>query len=820
MTICSTTGWAQNTNLPGPSVAPSDIEEVVVIGVTPGGAGLDRNRIPFPIQTASAEDIQNNNGLGLADYLRQNFLSVSLNDAQNNPLQQDLQYRGYTASPLLGLAQGIAVYQNGVRINEPLGDSVNWDLIPDSAVNSVTISGGSNPLFGLNTLGGSLIIDMKNGFTFQGTELEIRTGSFNRSTASFETGGNNGSIAYYGNVEYYQGDGWRDLSESDAINFYGSVGWQAQSSQVNVNYQYGTSDLTGNGAAPAELLALDREAIFTGPDTTANDMNLLSLDFQHTFNEKASFSGNVFYRKNNTDSFNGDGSEFAVCELGEVDQLIEGLEEDDLEELGLDDDDVCQSQFTSADALQQFLNATAAGLGLEEEFNLEDFTDDELSGTGLLSDDAINNISDRSQESMGLDYQWTFNADTFGYASQTIVGLSYFKGKSVFNSVLELAELDPISRLTSGLGVGTFVDEQATSINTETKSESFYITTNLELTSTLALTLSARMNNTDVKLRDRSGERPELNGKHDYFRINPALGLTWQPHEDHNLYTSYSESSRAPTPIELACNEGIFQLAVAFAIEAGEDPDDVELECRLPNAFLADPPLDDVVAKSLEIGARGMVSDISYRLGFFHTINRDDILFQTTGRATGLFANVDKTRRRGLESSLQGQWRDLSWFAAYSYVDASFEDNFQVLSPNHAFADAEGEIFVRRGDRMPGIPQHQFKLGADYQITDNFSWGLDLLSNGDQVLRGDESNQLDTVDGYSVLNLRTRYQLSDKLEIVAKIDNLLDREYESFGLLGEDPSELDLPIFEDMSDPRFLGAGAPRAAFVGIRYRF
>ena len=161
--------------------------------------------------------------VNIADFLRQNFSSISLNDAQNNPMQPDLQYRGFTASPLLGLAQGLAVYQNGIRINEPLGDTVNWDLLPQSAIHSLTLGGGANPLYGLNSLGGSLIIDMKNGFEFEGANVEAGTGSFGRRISNFEAGGNNGQFAYYGNIEYFDEDGWRDYSESNAVNFYGSV---------------------------------------------------------------------------------------------------------------------------------------------------------------------------------------------------------------------------------------------------------------------------------------------------------------------------------------------------------------------------------------------------------------------------------------------------------------------------------------------------------------------------------------------------------------------------------------------------------------------
>ncbi len=808
------------------AAAEQSVEEIIVIGVVPGGAGIDRNKLPYPVQTADAAAIQQADNASLADFLRRGFGSVSLNDAQNNPLQPDLQYRGFTASPLLGLAQGLSVYQNGTRINEPLGDSVNWDLMPQSAIAGVTLTGGTNPLFGLNSLGGSLGIRMKNGFDFEGSQLGVRAGSFGRTTAFLETGGNSydgtEGFAYYLNIESFDEDGWRDQSASDALNAYASVGWRGERGSINADLQSGDSNLRGNGAAPVELLALDRAAVFTAPDITENDLLMAAVDFAFELSTEQTFSGNLFNRRNTTDAFNGDGSEFGVCSFGGIPTLIEELEDDDLEELGLDDDDLCDGQFASAEALEDYLNS----LGSDEEFNLEDFTDD-LSGTGRLSDEAINNISRRTQRSRGIDLQWRNTAALAGLENQLIIGAAYYRGLSSFDSVLELSELDPITRVTTGLGTGTFVDAEATSVETATRSTSLYVTNTTQLTDTLALTLSARANDTDVRLQDRSGVRPELNGEHRFLRVNPAAGLTWQATAETALYASYSESSRAPTPIELACNEGVFEVAQRFAIERGEDPDDIDFECRLPNAFLADPPLEQVVAKNIELGARGTLAlplaalgSLRYEVGLFNTTNRDDILFQTTGRSTGLFANVDKTRRRGFEGKILGNQGALSWMVAYSHIEATFEADFNALSPNHDFADGEGEISISKGDSIPGIPEQQFKLVADYALTSRWQLGVDLLANSGQVLRGDESNQLARTAGYAVVNLRTRYSYSDTVELYARVDNLLDRDYETFGLLGEEPGEIDVPLIADMTIPRFLGAGQPRAAFVGLRVRF
>lgn len=793
-------------------------EEIIVVGIAPGGASLEQRKVPYPVQHSQIDEQQALRSVSVADLMKLSFSSISLNEAQNNPLQPDLQYRGFTASPLLGLAQGMAVYQNGVRINEPLGDAINWDLLPLSAVSSLTLSGGANPMFGLNSLGGSLALRMKDGFSFEGIGMTFSGGSFGRETGNVEVGGQHGNMAYYFNAEFFSEDGWRDYSASEALNLYSSIGWRFETGQLDLSYQYGDSDLTGNGTAPVELMALNRAAIFTGPDITANKLNMLSVELTRQINSRLSFKATGFSRHNETASFNGDGSEFLVCEFDSGEDLIAGLEDDQLEALGLDDESICSGQFSNAEALQDFLNA-ANPAGDDLAIAIDSLGED-LSGSGQLSDAAINNISRRKQRSHGADLQWTLLGEFAELPLQLVWGAAYYRGDTHFDAVLELSAIDPITRLTNNLGTGTFVDSQATAINTENESYSLYATSTLDLSESIALTLSARANRTRVILQDRSGLRPELNGTHSYQRLNPAAGITWQWHRDHNFYASVSQSSRAPTPIELACNEGVFELARQYAVDRGDDPDTIDFECRLPNAFLADPPLQDVVTTSFEVGSRGAIGDLSYSAGLFHAGNRDDILFQTTGRQTGLFANVDRTRRRGIESSLNGQWRAMDWRASYSYIEASFEDDFAVLSPNHPAANEQGEIAVRRGDRIPGIPQHQLKLSSYYRFSDSMTLGLDLVANSEQTLRGDESAQLDAVPGYRVLNLSAHYAVNSALALFARIDNLLDTDYETFGLLGEQPGELAVPLIETFSIPTFLGAAAPRAGFVGFHLFF
>jgi len=801
-------------------------EEITVVATTPGGSvGIAPEKLPFNVQSADSDALERAQSLDLTDFLSTNLASVNINSAQNNPLQPDVQYRGYTASPLLGLPMGISVYQNGVRINEPLGDSVNWDLLPVSAVHTMSLIGGANPLFGLNTLGGALSIEMKDGFNFAGHGVEFTGGSWGRINLTAESGGNNGTFGYYLNVSYFEEDGWRDLSQSDATNLYGALSWRNDTTTVDLNAQYGDSELTGNGAAPVGLIAIDREAIFTAPDITENEMHMFALNLTHSFNDVIELAGTGFYRNTETDSFNGDSSAFAECELDDGGFLIEGFEDDDLEELGFDADQLCVDNVlgggvpvgpapgivvTDPDSLEDALNALAG----EDVFVVDDLTGS-ISGTGILNHEAINNESARSQKTYGTDLQLTFTNDVFGRGNYLVAGFAYFKGEADFDSVLELSGIDPDTRSTAGLGVGSFVDEAATEVATETETWSVFFMNALDITTTVTLTVGGRFNSTDVSLTDRSGQRPELNGDHEFNRFNPSVGLTYSPVQAINLFAGYSESSRSPTPIELACNEGVFEIAREAAAARGDDPDEVDMECRLPNAFLADPPLDEVVAKSFEVGVRGEVGPVRHRLGYFHTTNHDDIIFQTTGRSTGLFANVDKTLRQGVESAFAGSWKAVDWSLSYSYIEATFGSDFVALSPTHDFANADGEIQVRDGDRIPGVPEHQLKLGGDYNTDFGVVLGFDVIYNSDQVLRGDESNQLDEIDGYAVVNLRGAYEINGHFKVFVRVTNLFDEDYENFGLLGEDPSEVLGGLVDTRG--RYLGAGAPRGVWAGLR---
>ncbi|MGN6518097.1 MAG: TonB-dependent receptor [Dokdonella sp.] len=732
------------------------LDLVRVVGVTPlTGTELPAAKLPYDVQSTDDAAFSRAQVAGLADYLDRHLAGVSSNAAQNSPLQPDLQFRGYTATPLLGGAEGLSVYLDGVRVNEVFGDTVNWDLVPDAAIERMSLFAGANPIFGLNTLGGAIAIRTKSGFSDPGTRVSLYGGSFGRSDATFETAGNAGTWGWYLMGRRFDEDGWRDASPSNAKNLYGTLSWRGDAATFDLHLGHGDTDLTGNGPAPVQQLAGRWQAVFTAPDETANRMDLASGEGSLDVSEHAKLSFTLFHRAVTTRSYNGDGSDFEEC-----------------------DDDAT----ILCDGGEAVLDQHGAPLP--------------------ATFDAINNISRRRQRSNGATVQLAIDAPLAGRENQLVVGLDANDGRLRFDSAVEAAMLDA-DRHTSA-DSGLFIPDAALAVRSRTRSLGLYATDTLSLTERLALTLSARGNHTRTTITDPGGENPDLDGRHRFSRINPAAGFTWRWSDALNAYAGYSESTRAPTPVELTC--------------ADEDA-----PCKLPNQFLSDPPLEQVVAKGWEAGLRGALVDarggdrLDWRVGAFRTTNTDDILFQATGGTQsneGFFANVGDTRRQGLQAGISGTsfGRRLAWHANASWLDATYRSAFVENSAHHPDADDDGLIAVRRGDRIPGLPRASVKLGADFAFTPAWSLGGDVVANTGQYLRGDEANRLARTGGWAVVNLRAEWSLNAHASVFARVDNVFDRRYVTFGTLG-DASE----VFDAFDDPRFLGPAAPRGAWVGVR---
>jgi outer membrane receptor protein involved in Fe transport len=749
---------------PAPPAAEPPLPETVVTATTPlHGSGLPREEVPANVQTVTAAQLAAQHSLDLSSYLGAAVGSVHVNDVQNNPLQPDLQYRGFLASPLLGAPQGLSMYLDGVRLNEPFGDTINWDLIPTNAIRSVNVIPGSNPIFGLNTLGGALSIETKDGFSDSGVEGSLLYGSFGRKLARASGGAHGERFAVFAAAQLLDEDGWRDHSPTSGQQAFLSASYRNQGSWADLSLLAGNSSLTGNGPAPEQLLATGRNQIFTYPDTTRNQMFMAVLRGERPLSAHVALSGAAYARTNRTRSVNGDQREWSAC------TMTAGV--------------LCSTDDSGAEI--PVLDANGNPVPFSDTY------------------DAALNRTDTRQTSVGLSAQLAAHAPLRAHENHFFLGATVDQSRIRFRAQSTVGHLEA-DRGTTDLG---FLDP-ASPIAVDSVVDDFgvYASDTLALRPQLFLTLSARLNLSSLSLRDQLGDA--LNGDHSFHRLNPAAGLSYQPRPWLGGYFGYSESSRAPTAMELTC-------------ASPTDP------CRLPNAFLTDPPLAQVVARTFEAGLRGGVrrggTSLRYDVTAFRTTNSDDILFISSGAVAnqGYFANVGETRRQGLETSLSGRRRlgaragDLDWALYYTLTDATFQTSFVAPSATHPDA-VNGSIAVPAGAHIPSIPAHTGKAVIGWTSSFGLFAGLNLLATSSQYLRGDEANLLAPVPGFVVVGARLGYQIAPPIAIVLLANNLFDARYSTFGVLGDAADVLGAAY----DSRRFLGPGAPRAAWLEVDLRY
>jgi iron complex outermembrane recepter protein len=715
-----------------------ELPTVEIVGTTPlPGLGTPTRDVPANVQIYTSKDLSAQRQTNATDYLEQNPTGITANAAQGNPFQPDISFRGFSASPLLGTPQGVSVFQDGVRINEPFGDVVNWDLIPQSAIASIQLIPGSNPAFGLNTLGGAVAVYTKSGAQYPGGSVEASGGSFGRRTAELEWGGSSGALDYFATGQYFDDSGWADHNPSEVKQFFGKVGWQNERSDLDVSFTAADNRLQGTQTLPRSFLDDIRQA-YTFPDENTNRLAFVTVKGSHFLSDAALLGGNLYYRRHETRNFSSN-------------------------------------------------------------------VNDEFGAFGDVQ--ATNDISDIDQDSFGAGAQLVLSGRPAGRENQLTLGASADLGQARFTQSTQAAEFTS-DRGTAG--IGGFGPE--TDAATRSRYFGAFIADALHLSPLWTLTLSGRYNHANVRVEDRTGEAPLLNGDHTFSRFNPAVGLNFNPTDRLTAYLSYNEGVRAPTAVELTC----------------ADPD---APCKLPNDFLADPPLDQVVSKTAEMGARGTGGTMwHWSAALYQTRLSDDIQFiSSSAGATnaGFFANIGSTRRQGMELSLEARANPVSFGVRYSYLDATFRSAFSENSPANSSADANGAIQVAPGDRIPSNPRHVLKLRVDYAVTSQLSIGGNVLTSAGVYARGDENNAdlNGKLPAYTLMNLDARYFVSNALEIFARMNNVLDRRYFNFGVVGENfftgPDRTFGPAAG--SDPvpeQFRGPGAPRGVWVGVRYAF
>ncbi len=714
------------------------------------------------------EDIARSGTPDLLGTLARSIAGVGLQDAQGNPWQPNLVYRGFTASPLQGQAQGIAVYLDGARFNQPFGDTVGFDLIPEAALRSVTLADPS-PAYGLNALGAAMLLETATGRSDPGMDASLAFGSYGERTVSLSAGTSAGAFSTFVAFQSRREDGWRDHSPSDLLNGYGDIGFDGAKAGLHVKFIAARTDLTGNGVAPVELLAARRRSVFSWPDRAQSHYGRISLHPWLALGEATRIEATAYRQRLRVESVNGDVADIAACE-DEAALLCLETNED-------------EAVLTDAKA-----DPVPAMWGEE--------------GYGLLNRGQVHT------RSMGLLAQ-VLDERTLGAGTNHLaIGFSYDTSTSAFGAASNLGLLTP-ARSVEDLGITIVQEDGAIApvrLTARTRYSGLFLTDSLPITGRLRAELGLRYNLARIALIDRIGTA--LNGRHTFRKLNPGLELDWKASDALDLRAGFTQTNRAPTPAELSCA-------------------DADAPCSLANFFVADPPLEQIVARTFELGASGHARlggwTLDALVSGYRTTNHDDIGYVASDiRGRAYFRNFGTTRRQGVELTLKARTTGWEIAAGYAFTDATYRSAMTVASPANPEADADGTIAVTPGDRLPGIARHSATLSLDHSSqlgTRALTLGGDVIARSGQVLVGDEANLTPKVPGYVLVNLRASLELVPGLALFGSVRNLMDRAYATFGTFSE-VDEIALAEAPGASDPRAYGPGSPRRWSLGLRARF
>ena len=755
--------------------AANSLKEVQVVNTSPlPGIGIEKSKLPFDVQTFNSANLRQGNSLNLSEYMTENLNGVNVNDIQGSPYQSDVTYRGFRASATLGAAQGLSVYLDGVRVNEPFGDVVNWDMFPEVAFDNVTLVPGSNPIYGLNTLGGALAFTTKSGLTTQGNELGLSLGSFGRTKIDL-THGSKSDDGWHRFIagSAFSEQGWRDESAGSLQNLFVKVGRTQNDSNWDVSFLSGSSKLMGNGLTPstnydgvedpkvvgvAGLYARNRNAVYSYPDETKNTTNLLTFNAQRVLDANTELAATVYVRKSKQNRIGGD----VECD-----------------------------NTTGGSACDNF--------------------------NGLAPDDEIDGELRRSitsQNSYGVAANLTKILD----AHQLTVGAALDKSKSAYSATQQACTLNAITRNVSTTDCSRAAGNTA-AVTGNSTALGVYLADTYTLSPATHVTFAGRYNRSTVSntLTDYFDANNDLQAgvvapkeTFTYKKFNPSLGLTHKLNDSMTVFGNLGQSNRVPTVIELGCA-------------------DKNNPCQLPTGLQADPFLNQVVSQTIEVGMRWR-NERNYALAVsaYSTNNKNDILFTPIAAGgMGYFANFSKTRYQGVDLSASKSWGVWSLRTQYSFLYATYQDTAKLMS-------GDRNMSIKPGTRMAGLPMNTLKLHLDWQASEKLSLGASTVSTSKLVTQGNEDglvgldNETVVTDastkGYTLLNLSATYKAEKSLEFFGKINNALNKRYETYGLMAANNFALDGSTLNGTSGEqtiaKFVAPGATRSLWLGMRYKF
>ena len=463
-------------------------------------------------------------------------------------MRAEVSYRGFDASPVSGRAQGIAVYQNGVRINEAFGDTVQWDVIPSIAVSSMSVV-SNNPSFGLNALGGAISIQMKDGFSYQGGEIDVMGGSFGRRQIGAQLGASSGNAGIYVAAEGIKDDGFRNFSESEVKRFYGDFGLRGSLAEVHFSLTAAQNEFGATAAAPIQLLDRDWSNTFTSPQTTNLEVFMPTISVTVKATNSLTLSGVGYYRRYKNRVVDGNITEIEACGAGP-----NGA-----------------SSVLRKTASRSASQTSTATISAQEPSMIRwvpSNVSTPIAGAGA--------VSSRDRKSRRCSTARICSSQAFPTITDARI-------------TAHRASSGPSGRFVvdgSGIIVGGPDELAPRNLDSENTYWGLYFSNALDVTDRLTVTVGGRYNHATIKLQDNTGDFPDLNATNKYERFNPQAGANYKLMPGLSIYGGYSESNRAPTPAELGCAEP-------------------EFPCLIESFLTDDPPLDQVVGRTAELGLRG-----------------------------------------------------------------------------------------------------------------------------------------------------------------------------------------------------------------------
>jgi outer membrane receptor protein involved in Fe transport len=747
--------------------APTSAPPVAIPAADAGIAGAPINftqdLTPSNNTRIDAKEIARTGSPAAAETLQRLVPGVDIQGTTGNMLSPDVVFRGFVSSPVQGTPQGLAVYQNGVRVNEAFGDTMHWDMIPTFAILSMDMI-SNNPVFGLNALGGAVNIRMKDGFNTQGGRVEVSGGSYGRIQGAVDYGKQIGDFAFYGALEGVQDGGFRQFGASTIRRFYGDLGYRANGNEYHLNAGLADNLFGASGPAPIQLLDQDWGGVYTTPQTSHTQMGQIALSGNFAFSPTWSLNTNAYVRRYIQHTVDGNPTNTQPC--------------DDLTLLCYNDTSTPANGLNGQQLNNPFPSNAALG---------------EIDRSSILTTSA------------GASAQLSNSGTLFGFKNHATFGASFDYGTTNYNATAELGVVAPnYVVIGSGTYLGPSGDPVAigpVSVNSINRYFGLNILDAIDLTDKLTLSAGARFNLASISLADQLGG--DVNGQNQYNHVNPVVGLTYKLTPDLLVYGSYAESNRAPTPLELGC----------------ANPNH---PCIMGAFLVSDPPLQQVVAQTFEAGFRGqqvLANDwgaVGWKAGVYRTLSNNDILNvpSPTQQGFGYFANVGDTLRQGVEAQLNYRKGPFTVRATYAYIDATFR-NYLTLGSNSPSADANGNIFVVPGDQLPMVPRQRGKVSLDWDINAQARIGADILITGPQRYAGDASNQQPMLPGYATVSLNGAYKITRNLEAFAIANNLLNHRYYTYGGYFETGQ-----LFQAFTNPESVVPAQPLSVYAGLRMTF